>query len=350
MTGAVDRMSDPLEKRRLFVTGASGCLGARLCRWFLRRGWDVTGLIRETSDTSLVEGLEGLALARADLFETEKYAAHLGPDTIAVHSAAALHLDMNKRENVDRLFRVNVEGTRAVIETCRRRGVRRFIHVSSIAAMGDFHGGERDETASCSPESPYGRSKRAGEEAAIAAHGPGFSVTVLRPGVIYGPGDRGTVLKMIRYIHRGTFRFIGTGRNEKTLVAVDNVCAAVQAVIEAEGAAGQIYIVVDREKRSLREIAGSIAAGLGVHLNRVRVPLPVGLAIGFAGDAVTRATGIPVPIGWQNVRNLTASATYSVAKLERETGYRQPVAFPEGIGEEIEWYLAGKGSMERRRR
>lgn len=326
------------QEKKILVTGASGCLGARLCRVFLEKGWTVAGQVRPSSDRSLLDGLGKLHIVEGDLREPSGFCAGLDAGWTVIHSAATLHVNWNQPKQCRLLFDVNVTGTQTLIDTIRARGVREFLYISSIAAMGDYSNECRDEHAECRPESPYGKSKLEGERLALAAHGVDFSVRVIRPGVIYGPGDRGTLLKLIRYIDRGIFRHIGDGENKKTLVAVENVAQAAYAVLDSPKAAGEVYLIVDREARTMREIAGTIAQTLGVRMNRLWIPRSLAWCMGAMGDAITACHGIPFPMTRQNVRNLTASATYSIDKLLRDTAYRQPVSFPEGIAEEIEWY------------
>lgn len=324
---------------KVFVTGATGCLGSRITNDILSQGHKVKALIRKTSDKSLLQASSDIEFVEGDIMD--EMSLETTPDgcDAAVHCAAGLHFVPRTQEDIERYDNVNVGGTKRVLETCIKAGVKHFVHMGSIASMGDFYNIERDETFPCTPESYYGRSKLKSEEMALSYHGKGTEVTVLRPGVIYGAADRGTILKMIRYIHNGKFHFIGNGKNYKSIVSVGNVSAATIKVLLNPAAYGETFIVVDKEKLTIREIANTMADKLGVKVSPIRIPLTVGYALGFTCDILGKFIPVPLPFTLQNVKNFTHSATYSIRKIQEKIGFDPPEKFHDAIDDEINWYL-----------
>lgn len=324
---------------KVMVTGATGCLGSCIVNGLTSAEHHVKALVRKSSDRTpihpspFVEFVEGdLADSKALNWVAEKCEA-------AIHCAASLHFVARHPEEMKAYYDINVGGTQRVLEACIEAGVEHFIHMGSIASMGDFYNIERDETFPCTPESEYGKSKLKSEGLALSYHSKGIQVTVLRPGVIYGAWDRGTVLKMIRYIHSGRFRFIGNGRNYKSLVSRGNVSTAALKLILNPAAYGELFIIVDQEKLTVQEIAFTIAQKLEVKLSAFHIPLWAGYAVGAACDTFGKILPVSLPITFQNVRNLTHSATYSSNKLKEKIGFVPTRRFCDSIDEEIDWYL-----------
>jgi len=293
-------------------------------------------MVRPTSSLELLDGLRRLHLIRCDLASLEPMREVVDGETVVVHCAACRD-DGTTAEGRQQLEEVNVAGTRRLIEICQRAGVPQLVLFSSSAAMGDMAGVKRDETQTVSPTTAYGRSKLRAEQLALAAHGQRLQVAVLRPGVVYGPGDRGTVLKMIRYIDTGRFRFIGSRRALVPLVGIDNVCAAVETIVAASRTTAEVYLVVDGQQWQIGDVASLVAELLGVRLNQVGIPRPAALALGIVGDVLARV-GMSFPITVSRVRSLTSSNAFSASKLESQTGYRQCMTLRSGLEQEVAWY------------
>lgn len=323
---------------KVFLTGATGCLGSRIANDLVKNGHLVRALVRKTSDRTPIKASANIEFIEGSLSDTASMEQAAQGADVTIHSAASLHFIPRTDEDIRRYRETNVTATGTVIDASIKAGVKQFIHMSSIAAMGDFYNIERDETAPCTPESLYGKSKLASEELALAYKDKGIDITVLRPGVIYGAWDRGTMLKMIRYIDSGKFRFIGKGENFKSLVSVGNVSAAAIAVMGNPAAYNEVFLIVDKEKYTMREIAETIAKKLGKKLPSINIPTWLGYLIGGSCDAVRKVIPLPLPFTLQNVKNFTHSSTYSIKKIHDKIGFSPPQNFHEAIDEEIEWY------------
>jgi nucleoside-diphosphate-sugar epimerase len=323
---------------KVFLTGATGCLGSRIANDLAREGHFVRALVRKTSDRTAVVQSDNIEFVIGDLTDAASMIEAARECDVAIHSAASLHFIPRTEEDIRRYKETNINGTGQVIEACIKAGVAHFIHMGSIASMGDFYNRERDEEAPCTPESLYGVSKLASEELALAYQTQGINITVLRPGVIYGAWDRGTILKMIKYIDSGKFRFIGDGSNFTSLVSVGNVSAATIAVMQKSAAYGEVFLIVDKEKYTMREIAETIAEKLGRKLPLINIPTWLGYLIGGSCDAVRKIVPIGLPFTLQNVKNFTHSSTYSIKKLQDKIGFTPRENFHSAIDEEIDWY------------
>ena len=152
-----------------------------------------------------------------------------------VHLAARNHvLSETEKDPLLEYRRVNVEGTRNVVRAARNQGVGLFVHLSSIKAMGEGTGDILDETSPCLPSTPYGISKLESEEVVRAeTDGTGMAVLIFRLPMVYGPGNKGNLPRMIRWADRGLPFPLVQPDNLRSMVYVGNVMAAVKAVLEA---------------------------------------------------------------------------------------------------------------------
>jgi dihydroflavonol-4-reductase len=171
----------------ILVTGATGFLGHNLIPLLLGRGHRVRALVRPTSDHSFLRDC-GAELAFGDTRDAEAVnAAVFGCDPV-IHAAGKFRFWGESSEFTS----VNVKGTRNVLEAARCAGVRRFVHISTIAVIGNpCPGVFITEDTPCNPVDDYQRSKLDGEKLALAYHADhGLPVIVLRPGAFYGPWGR----------------------------------------------------------------------------------------------------------------------------------------------------------------
>jgi nucleoside-diphosphate-sugar epimerase len=165
-----------------FVTGASGFVGRHVVAALADQGHRVRCLSRGAGEDSPAEGM---AWIRADLAEVSSYRDSLCDADVVIHLAGLL-----AARRAEDYFRTNVGGTEALLRACRESGTgARFVHVSTIAAMGPRHdGGLLRESDPCRPQSQYGASKLEAERV-VLRHGAALQFVILRPAFIHGPGD-----------------------------------------------------------------------------------------------------------------------------------------------------------------
>jgi nucleoside-diphosphate-sugar epimerase len=263
---------------RILVTGASGMLGGHTAHALAARGDAVTVLQRHPAHLGLPEVLADVTDPRA------VGSAVVGQDAV-IHLAAKV----NVTGPWDAYLRANVLGTRTVVEACRRAEVPRLVHVSSpaVAHAGSSIVGEG--AAPADPEharGPYARSKALAEGLALAADSPALAVVAVRPHLVWGPGDRQLVSRIVERGRAGRLPSIGAGTVLVDTTYVSNaVDALVAALDRASDAHGQALVVTNGEPRPIRELLTAICAAAGVAGPGRR--LPVGLAR-LAGEIAER--------------------------------------------------------------
>jgi len=306
------------------VTGATGFIGGRLVRELQAAGHPVRGLSRTPPPTTpwLVAG---------DLSDTAALAAACaGVDTI-YHCAGYAHaFHAQRAEEAECHWAVNHQGVVNLLAAARQAGVRRFVFLSSVKAMGEPGSGPVDETWARPPDSDYGRAKRAAEEAVLAS---GLDCVVLRPAMVYGHGGRGNLERMVRFVERGWFPPLPETGNHRSLIHVSDVVALMQKVAADPRAWGQTFIASHGEAPSGRQLYAALRAALGKPPLAWAVPawcLGVAARLGGWGE---RLTGRRLPFNPEVRSRLLDSAWYSPARLERELGWSARVSLVEGLAE-----------------
>lgn len=317
---------------RALVSGATGFLGGHLAQVLHGLGYRVRILVhkRHRIDHLLELGME---IVEGDLLDPASLVRATAGQSIVFHTAGKV-TDWGPRAEY---FQVNAEGTRNVIAACRDSGVGRLVHVSSLSVLGLPRTGEVITEATPYPASLpdwYSQSKRAAEQLVRAANGEGgLATTVVRPGVIWGPGDITIVPRLAELLRRGKMVLIDGGRNLLGLSHIESLARGLVLAAESPAAPGRTYHMTDGEDITAREAVDALATVMGVP--RARRSLPYGAVYGIAvlieGAAHLLQRTTPPLMTRYGVRLVACHCRYDINKARRELGYRPVVNFREGI-------------------
>jgi nucleoside-diphosphate-sugar epimerase len=318
--------------RKVFITGATGCIGSALTEKLSRDGAQVIALVRHPERAAHLSHLPGVEMIPADLFARDAIIQAMRDCDAVFHLAARVHAsEREANESPEEFTRINVEGTRSILEAAIENQIASFVFFSTVAVYPESDD-ELDEETPPAPLTPYGQSKLAAEQLILTrAAEVGMHAVVLRPTVVYGPRDRGNVSRLIEAIRRGRFFIIGDGANRKSMVAVENVVDAALLAAGREKSRGQIYNICDSRVYTLSEIAATIAAALGRSPQFIHVPFSVALMMGKVADVISRVSGLTLPLSADRVRKLAGNTRYSARKIERELGFRPGVELKQGL-------------------
>ncbi|MBA4742650.1 MAG: NAD-dependent epimerase/dehydratase family protein, partial [Azoarcus sp.] len=283
----------------------------------------------------------GPGVAIADLDDERALARACEGVAFVVHCAGHAHAH-GARDDAAAHERINHLGTRRLAEAAAVAGVRRFVFLSSVKAAGHPGAAVADETWPAPPDTPYGRSKRAAEDALaqLCADSP-MAATSLRLAMVYGHGSRGNLERMLAGIRAGWFPPLPRVCGPRSMVHAADVVSAVRAVLDAPAALNRIFIVADAEPHSAAEIYDLARALLGLSPMRWRVPAVALRAAGSAGDLAGRLLRRRMPLDSAAVTRLLDPECYSPRAIERELGWRARLALPDGLREAFGGELPG---------
>jgi nucleoside-diphosphate-sugar epimerase len=315
------------------VTGGTGFTGSALCRRLRERGEPVRAFVRDLGRAQALQEI-GVDCRRVDIGDAGAVAANMDGVRRVYHIAAAY-----RAEHADHgeFHRVNVEGTRNLLEAARREGVERFVHCSTGGVQGEIEDPPADEDYRYKPGDHYQRSKLDGELLARQYGESGVPVSVVRPIGIYGPGDT-RFLKLFRPINRGRFVMIGDGQVLYHLTYIDDLVDGFLLAGERAEAVGQVFTIAGPRYTTIRELVDMIADTLGKPRPRRRIPfLPV-YAAAVVCDRVCRAAGLRPPLYPRRVEFFQLDRAFSIDKARRLLGYEPKIDLAEGLSRTARWY------------
>jgi nucleoside-diphosphate-sugar epimerase len=323
----------------VLVTGGAGFLGSHLVELLLQDGECPRVLVRPGEDVTALSADE-VDIHWGDLADPAALAsATRGVDRV-LHCAART----GPWGPADEYERVNVRGLETLVRTALAGGVRRVVHVSSITVHGNDVQGAADETAPLRQEpNPYSRSKVAGErllERMIREEAA--PVTIVRPGWIYGPGDRASFARLADMVASGRMVVVGDGSNHLPLVYVRDVARGILLAAESERAIGRSYLLVNDERVTQRDLLGAIAGELGVPAPKRNLPYRLALTAGATAEALARLARRrePPPVTRYGLQLLGGDNRFVITRAREELGFDPLVDLAEGVRRAVAWYRA----------
>jgi len=305
---------------KLFITGATGFVGAHVARLAAAQGAELRLLTRATSNIANLP--VGADVVVGDLREPAKFAAALQGCDAVIHVAADYRLWV---PDPAEMYKANVEGTRELLRLAKEAGVPRVVYTSSVATMGfDQAGTVVDEATPVSEAAMIGhykRSKWLAEQVALEAARAGQAVIVLNPTTPIGaldtkPTPTGRIV--VDFLNRNFPAYVETGLN---LVDVEEI-ARMHLVALERGTPGERYIL-GGENLTLKAILDRLAAITGLPSPSMKVPHAVAMAFAFFDETITgKLRGKEPRATVEAVRMGKKMMFASSAKAERELGLR----------------------------
>jgi nucleoside-diphosphate-sugar epimerase len=315
---------------QVFVTGAGGFIGRNLLPRLAAAGHRATVLLLPDEDPA---GLPACRVVRGDITRPESLAGLFEGSEAVVHLAAAVGYG----QTMARCRRINRDGTRHVVEAAVAAGLRRFVQLSSVSVYGRRPGVPIDEDTSLrKPGDPYGDTKIEAE-ALLQEHvrRGEIDLTILRPTVIYGPGDDKFLPKLMENLRSGRARIVGDGTNPVDAIHVDDVVDLIARVLADPRAIDGVYNVNHPGNPSWNELLSLVAQGMGVEPPRSHLPYPLALAAAGAMELAARLTGSEPRLTRYAVRVIGRAYDYRVDRAKRELGFEPRVDLREGVAREL---------------
>jgi len=340
---------------KYLITGATGFIGSHLAKDLAEKGARIKCLVRRSSSEASIKFLSGLGaeLVYGDLTDEESLdEAVKGVGTI-FHLGGGGRMDMPEEV----CFRINVDGTRNLLEACLRQGgVERFIHVSTCGVMGDIQNPPADETYPYQPENmAYARAKTEAEKTALS-YRDRLSVRVVRFPLAYGSplieGDLSqiegvTPMSMIfSAVKKGQWMYFGDGMTLIHCIHVDDIVRGVELAAE-KGKTGEVYILADEKPVPMKTLVEFSAKALNVPAPKRHIPLPIAMTMALLMESVSKLTRRKPMLTREVVRGFTATRAFNTSKAQRELGFNPTVRLEAGIQETVKCYQAREYIQEK---
>ena len=317
------------------VTGATGFLGSALVTELVKQKQTVRILARDEQKARTQFG-EVVTIIRGDINDVEQVEQAVDGASIIYHLVGRLY---HPSIPATLYHLTHVEGTRILLAACKGQSqLQRIVHCSTTGVHGVTGKTPAAEDAPFAPTNPYEATKLEGELLALkACKEDGLPVSVVRPGLVYGPGDL-HLLGLFLSIKKGLFRVIDGGKALLHPVYIDDLTAAFLLCAERPEAIGHSYNIAGDHPVTIRQLATAIAHSLHKELPRGSIPLWLA---NLASDIFAITPGMKgekAPLTRSRVQFLTNSRVYDISKARDELGYTPEVELEEGMKQTAEWY------------
>jgi dihydroflavonol-4-reductase len=323
---------------RILVTGGSGFIGSRLALLASQQDHALTVVtaVNNASERARCDELltAGVTVVEASLEDDNALRGALAGHDTVVHLAAAQH----EAERPESYFhRVNVEGTRRLLELARGARVRRFVHGSTIGVYGSSASGSMlDERSPLSPDNAYGRTKAAAESVVRDQHAD-MEYCIVRISETYGPGDM-RLLKLFRGVLSGRYLTVGDGNNEHQLIYVDDLVQGLLAACVAPAANAATIVLAGTERLTTNAMVAAIGAAVGSRRRVRHAPLWPFLMLAYAMERTFAPLGLKPPLHRRRLDFFRKSFRFSPAAAEQLLGFRASTSFADGASRTAQWY------------
>lgn len=331
---------------KVLVTGASSLMGTGLARDLVARGDEVRCFQRHRVEA--LDGVAGVEQHLGDLTRRDDLEAAVAGCDAVVHLAAKVGIVGTR----DEFVAVNVTGTSTLLDAARRAGIERFVHVSSPSVAHDgspIRGGQADAPVTSHPGAWYPETKAISENIAVEANSAEMAVVVLRPHLVWGPGDTQLVGRIVERARAGRLALVGGGRALVDTTYIDNarsaLCAALDAVRPGAACAGRAYVIANGEPRPVRELVGGICRAAGVAFAPRDVSLGAARTVGSLIERVwprVRAGEEP-PLTRFVADQLGTAHWFDPRPARDDLGWVPTVSIDDGLADLAAWFARQSG-------
>lgn len=320
---------------KILVTGSTGFIGSYFIPMLLHQGHTVKLLVRNEEKARKLFG-NTCDYHIGDITDRSSLKGCCDGIDIVFHLVAKSGNDLPTKENFEIFRKINVEGTENIIAECTN--VKKFIYVSSTAAMGLVKENPITEKSKCNPELPYQVSKYEAENLIRKKCKDNFPGIIVRPSKVYGVNETNyTYLTLAKLVKKGFFLKIGNGHNYTSNIYVHDFARFLVCLVD-NGRIGETYIVSSDKSIDFIESGKIIADELGIQLRVVKISPYIMLMASSILERIFTILGRKPVVTRRNIQMTLQDRVYDVSKVKREVGFTPEVSMEEGIRKVIRWY------------
>lgn len=304
--------------KSVLVTGAAGFVGSNLTKELCEAGVAVKALVRKPEQAALVSSL-GATPVMGDLTDVESLKEAVRGVSGVYHIAA---LFRQAAVTEERFHAVNVHGTKNILDVAVSAGVKRFIHCSTVGVHGHVQNPPANEESPFNPGDWYQETKAQGEELVYDYLKRGvIQGNIIRPAMIYGPGDERT-LKLFKMLAKRRFFYVGPGNALVHFIDVRDLARAFISAMDREDVNCEKFIIGGETSLPLHSLVSIICALIGVPEPKLHLPVKPVQLLGTLCEAICTPFGINPPIYRRRVDFFTKDRNFDCSKSHKLLGFQ----------------------------
>lgn len=314
----------------VLVTGATGFIGHHLLSALQKTDWDIISALRDVSKEVVTP-----SVVVGNINQETNWQKALNGVSAVVHLAARAHQLQDTSPDPEQAFRqVNTEGTANLVKQSIAAGVQHFVLISSIGAMATLRDDQLTVDTPCHPDTPYGRSKLASEQALIKlTQESSMTWSILRPTLVYGPGNPGNMERLMKLINTGFPLPFGSIKNRRSFIYVGNLVDIILRVLTHPNAKNQIFLCSDGQDLSTPNLVRKIAECANQPCRLLAVPPSLLKLSGNAGDIVQYLLSRSFILNSETLNRLTGSLYVDNSNLYSLLDWRPLYSVTDGLSQ-----------------
>jgi len=320
----------------VLITGVNGFIGSHVARKFLSEKHNIRGLVRKTSDLSLINDLD-IELLTGDICDISSLEPAVKNIDLLVH-IAGFASDWGKYND---FYKSNILGTQNIVSVANNAGVKRMVHISTVAVHGFGFRNFSENSPFSDRLNNYAKTKKLAEEWLFnSIEDISMEITCIRPGNVFGPDDHTFMDKYLKSVETGRLAQINHGRSYTCPCYVENLADAIYLAGFSKNAVGEAFIITDGLNISWNEFNDLLASELGTKMSSISVPFVIAYIIAFLMEIFYKLLFIrraPFLTRYR-ISNGGKDYHFSIEKAKSLLNWEPKVNLSESVKRTVEWF------------
>ncbi len=321
-------------KKCVAVTGATGFLGSHLTERLLKDGYAVRILARNEEKARKFEGRVS-EIVIADIADKAAMATLVEGADYVIHLVSNFRTASGPPESY---HKINVEGTKAVVDAAMAAGVKRLVHCATIGVHGNVKATPANEHSPYAPGDLYQETKLEAQQYVESVMGKSdMEIVIVRPCSMYGPGDM-RMLKMFKMLAKKTFLLIGPCTENFHAVYIDDIVDGFMLALKTPDVSGETFLIGGDRYLPLKDYIQVVADAEGAPMPWLKFPYWLFYYAAVVIESICVPLGIEPPLHRRRVRFYKNNRAFNIQKAKTLLGFSPKISLEEGMKRTVAWY------------